>query len=67
MVHEIGEAAGKVWPYLNENPGMALEQLSKSLKLEERLFYMAVGWLAREGKLTFEKQARGTRVSLAPE
>ena len=67
MVDEIGDGAGKVWHYLNENPGATLEQVGKSLKLEKSLFYMAVGWLAREGKLTFEKEHGGTKLSLAPE
>jgi hypothetical protein len=53
-----------VWQYLNEHPSSTLEQVNKSLKLQESLFYMAVGWLAREDKLAFEGEGKTMKLSL---
>lgn len=64
MVHDIGESAGRIWQYLSENSPAALEQMNKSLKLKESLFYMAIGWLAREDKLTFEEAGKTMKLSL---
>jgi len=64
MVYEIGESAGKVWQYLNEHPLSTPEQVNRSLKLQESLFYMAVGWLAREDKLAFEGEGKTMKLSL---
>ncbi len=64
MIHDIGESAGRIWQYLSENSPAALEQMNKSLKLKESLFYMAIGWLAREDKLTFEEAGTTMKLSL---
>ncbi len=64
MIHEIGESAGELWRYLNEHPPTTLEQINKSLKLSESLFFMAIGWLAREDKLAFEGEGKTTKLSL---
>lgn len=67
MEHAIGEAAGKVWQFLSEHPATPLGEVGKSLKLRETLYWMAVGWLAREGKLEFEGASAAVRVALRPE
>jgi hypothetical protein len=64
MIHEIGEGAGEVWRYLNEHPSATLEQINKALKLRESLFSMAIGWLAREDKLSFEEEGKTMKLSL---
>jgi len=65
MNEEIGAAAGQVWEALNAGGELTLAQLKKAAGVEEPLFGMAVGWLAREGKLAFSKDKRGgMRVSL---
>lgn len=64
MIHDIGESAGRIWQYLSENSPAALEQMNTSLKLKESLFYMAIGWLAREDKLTFEEAGKTMKLSL---
>ncbi len=64
MIREIGESAGEVWRYLNEHPPTTLEQINKSLKLSESLFFMAIGWLVREDKLAFEREGKTTKLSL---
>ena len=67
MMQQIGKTAGKVWKYLSEHPGVTLEQVSKELKLKESLTPMAIGWLAREGKLAFEKDGKTTKIWLVAE
>jgi hypothetical protein len=67
MIYEIGESAGKVWQYLNEHPASTPEQINKVLKLKENLLYMAIGWLAREGKLAFDVRGKTTKLSVSPD
>ena len=64
MIEKIGEAAGKIWQFLKENPNSSLEQINKHLKLELSVFCMALGWLAREDKIVFEGQGKEMKVSL---
>jgi len=61
---EIGEAAGRVWHFLNKNPQATFDDIYKSLSIEPRLFCMAVGWLAREDKIEFDGQGKKRTVSL---
>jgi hypothetical protein len=51
----IGEAAGALWQILAEQGPAPFATLIQDVSVPESLFYMAVGWLAREGKLEFEK------------
>lgn len=67
MVHEIGLTAGDVWHYLESNGASTIEQIKKALTLKETVVFMAVGWLAREGKLTIEVQGKTLRISLSPQ
>jgi len=50
---EIGENAGIIWQYLDTNGGCPTKELNKHLKMNEKEFYMALGWLARENKIAF--------------
>ncbi len=65
MINEIGESAGRVWQYLDEHSPATPREINKALKLDELLLYMAIGWLAREGKVVFNGEGKGTKVSLA--
>jgi hypothetical protein len=64
MVQLIGETAGKIWRYLNENGEANLSQLKKGLKADPNLTLQAIGWLAREDKLRIEKNGRYVTYSL---
>jgi cell division inhibitor SulA len=64
MIQKIGDAAGRIWQFVNENPASNLERINKHLKLELSVFCMALGWLAREDKIVFEGQGKELRVSL---
>ena len=67
MIYEIGESAGKVWQFLSEHAGSTPEHIGKGVKLKESLLYAAIGWLAREGKLSFEGHDKTTKISLSAE
>jgi hypothetical protein len=60
----IGHAAGDVWRVLSERGAQTLPGLKKSLDVSDDLVLLAVGWLAREGKLVFETTGRSVTVSL---
>ncbi len=66
MINEIGESAGAVWQYLNEHSTATAQQINQTLKLDEALLYMAIGWLAREGKLVFGGEGTELTLSLQP-
>lgn len=50
----IGLWAGLVWNALNEADALGLKQLKKITKLKEKELYAAIGWLARENKITID-------------
>ena len=65
MIELIGTNAGKVWNALHEGGKMSLKALKKATKIKaEKDMYAAMGWLAKEGKLSFEEADGETMVSL---
>ena len=64
MEAEIGHAAGEIWRYLNEHGQTSLARLKQGTKLSDQMVLMAVGWLAKEDKLAFVRDARTVKVSL---
>jgi hypothetical protein len=50
----IGETAGVVWHKLSEQGPTTFAILIEATGMPESLFFMAVGWLARENKITIE-------------
>lgn len=60
----IGANAGKVWVAL-EAGALSLKALKKATKLKNDELYLALGWLAREGKLTFAEAEDDVVVALA--
>lgn len=51
----IGTWAGLVWNALNEADVLGIKQIKKITKLKEKEIMAALGWLAREGKITFDE------------
>jgi hypothetical protein len=60
----VGQMAGDVWRVLAERGGQTLAGLKKSLDAPDDQVMLAVGWLAREDKLSFETNGRTITVSL---
>ncbi len=48
----IGMYAGSVWVALNNADALGVKQIKKMTKLKDKEVYAALGWLAREGKVT---------------
>ncbi|MCC8143472.1 MAG: winged helix-turn-helix domain-containing protein [Tannerellaceae bacterium] len=56
MIELIGTNAGLVWIALNEGGKMSVKAVKKATKIKaDKDLYAAFGWLAKEGKLTFEE------------
>ncbi len=51
ITNEIGLNAGIIWKALFEEGEQPVKSLIKKLQMTSSDFYMAVGWLSREGKL----------------
>ena len=49
---KIGENAGSIWNAL-QGGALTLKALKKATKLKNDELYLALGWLAREGKVAF--------------
>lgn len=64
MVEKIGINAGKVWTILDETGRMNVKDLKKTSKLTDKDLYAAIGWLAREGKLTLVEEEKDLYVAL---
>ncbi len=64
MIAKIGENAGAVWAAL-QNGAQGVKAIKKTTKLKNEDLYMALGWLAREGKLTFNVEEADMIVALA--
>ena len=64
MIQPIGDIAGKVWKFLNENGAARLSQLKRGVEADPNMILQAIGWLAREDKLRIEKNGRYVTYSL---
>ena len=58
MILKIGETAGKVWKFLEEEGEASLTQIKKGVKADPNLILEAIGWLAREDKVQIGKKDR---------
>ena len=64
LVESIGEMAGVVWSILSENGPMTMAKLVKSVGEPRDTVMQALGWLAREGKISIVEESRSRVVSL---
>lgn len=60
---QIGDAAGAVWRTLDTHGSLTLAKLVKESGLPRDLAMQALGWLAREEKITID-DSRTHKVSL---
>jgi len=63
-IEQIGETAGNVWRVLSETGPLSLTKLTKEVDAPKDLVMQALGWLAREDKITIEEDGRTKMVSL---
>ena len=52
LTDKIGEDAGKVWSVLQKRNDIDVSAIARTAKVTKRDCYSALGWLAREGKIT---------------
>ncbi len=64
ITSKIGENAGLIWTAL-QGGALTTKALKKATKLKEADLNLALGWLAREGKIAFEVTDEATTVALA--
>jgi len=64
LTPSIGQNAGAVWKALNAKGQQNLSSLKKLTKLDDKHLYLALGWLAREGKVKFTDDKTQTLVGL---
>lgn len=60
----IGQVAGDVWQLLDQEGGQSLPVIKKAIDAPDDVVTAAIGWLAREDKLTFSKSGRSLTISL---
>lgn len=63
MKEKIGLNAGVVWNALCNGP-QEIKSLKKATKLTEKDLYAALGWLAREEKISFSEIEKDLVISL---
>ncbi len=66
MSKNIGELAGLIWHYLNNNgeKPASLTKVAKGVDLKKDDVALGVGWLAKEGQINFEEKGSTLKVSL---
>jgi predicted regulator of amino acid metabolism with ACT domain len=64
MTDSIGSAAGAVWTYLSESGAVSATKIAKDTGLDAKLVQRAIGWLAKEDKLSFEVKGRNEVIGL---
>ncbi|HEY2987160.1 MAG TPA: winged helix-turn-helix domain-containing protein [Candidatus Binatia bacterium] len=60
----IGEIAGMVWDFLRTKGKSSLNAVERGIKAPKPLVDMAIGWLAREGKVELRQEKRSIQVWL---
>jgi hypothetical protein len=65
--NQIGENAGIIWRMLESRGSLSVEQLQTETGLDLTAILTAIGWLAREDKISFNKQNGITSIYLYQE
>ncbi len=61
-MEDIGTTAGKIWDYLVKHGSSDTIQIKFSLDITNSQLYLALGWLAREDKISITKDKNIHRV-----
>ncbi|MBN1823640.1 MAG: winged helix-turn-helix domain-containing protein [Endomicrobiales bacterium] len=60
----IGTTAGRIWKHLEQNGTLTPIELKAALGIPNSTMYLALGWLAREGKIEITASGHSFRISL---
>lgn len=64
LLESIGQSAGEIWSYLNQNGEVSLAKMKKDLDLKGNFTELGLGWLARENKVNIAKRGTATKIKL---
>ena len=64
MRDTIGDAAGRIWHYLNENGDASVSKVTTDTGLGKNEVQRGIGWLLKEDKLNIETVGRAETLSL---
>ncbi len=64
MKDKVIETAGKVWKLLGQYGETSISQLPQLINEQDSIVFQALGWLAREDKISYTTKNRKTFVSL---
>lgn len=64
MIRDIGTAAGDIYRYVEGNGPQYMDDLRRKLFQDDDLLNRAIGWLAREAKITISVEDDREVVSL---
>jgi hypothetical protein len=64
-IDTIGATAGTVWRFLRDSGPATLAAIEKGIDAPRSVVAMALGWLAREGKLRTEQEGRTVRFAVS--
>ncbi len=64
MLTTIGEAAGKIWNYLDKNGPTSVTKIATETDIGKNEVQRAIGWLLKEDKLQIETVGRAETLSL---
>jgi len=64
ITNAIGTNAGNIWKLLDESKELSTKQIKVKLNITEKDLYLALGWLARETKLSFFENGKEMMVAL---
>ncbi|MEQ1530174.1 MAG: winged helix-turn-helix domain-containing protein [Methylococcales bacterium] len=60
----IGDAAGKIWHYLDQNGSASVTKITTETGINKNDVQRAIGWLLKEDKLAIEANGRTETLSL---
>ena len=63
-VQAVGETAGQVWSALKRQGKTSLSAMEREIDAPQGLTQMAIGWLAREGKIEIGQERRAVSLWL---
>jgi hypothetical protein len=55
LTTKFGQNAGEIWKLLNEKGPLTKKEIQKSTKQNDDDFFVGVGWLAREDKISIDE------------
>lgn len=61
---EIGTIAGIIWVLVDKTGNLHFADIKEKTKLDTESLYLALGWLARENKIVFDKLDRDLNVTI---